>query len=82
MHFSPASNEEMANQDHHLHLCDTENTSSVLVNNLNISLFLFIACVWTQNPSAALTLNTIEPLSVMAAWTRVVSTRAAFLFHH
>ncbi len=34
-----ASNEEIANQDHHLHLCDTdtENTS-VLVNNLNISL--------------------------------------------
>ncbi len=35
------SNEEMASQDHHLHLCDTdtENTS-VLVNHLNI-FFLF-----------------------------------------
>ncbi len=34
-----ASNEEMASQDHHLHLCDTdtENTS-LLVNNSNISL--------------------------------------------
>ncbi len=34
-----ASNEETANQDHHLHLCDTdtENTS-LLVNNSNISL--------------------------------------------
>ncbi len=33
------SNEEMASQDHHLHLCDTdkENTS-LLVNNSNISL--------------------------------------------
>ncbi len=33
------SNEEMAIQDHHLHLCDTdtENTS-LLVNNSNISL--------------------------------------------
>ncbi len=32
-------NEEMASQDHHLHLCDTdtENTS-LLVNNSNISL--------------------------------------------
>ncbi len=45
MHFSLKardaflSNEETANQDHHLHLCDTdtENTS-LLVNNLNISL--------------------------------------------
>ncbi len=35
-----ASNEEMASQDHHLHLCDTdtENTS-LLVNNSNILLF-------------------------------------------
>ncbi len=34
-----ASSEEMGNQDHHLHLCetDTENTS-LLVNNSNISL--------------------------------------------
>ncbi len=34
-----ASDEEMASQDHHLHLCDTdtENTS-LLVNNSNISL--------------------------------------------
>ncbi len=34
-----ASNEEMASQDHHLHLCDTdtENTS-LLVNNSNIFL--------------------------------------------
>ncbi len=34
-----ASNEEMASQDQHLHLCDTdtENTS-LLVNNSNISL--------------------------------------------
>ncbi len=34
-----ASNEEMASQDHHLHLCDTdtENTS-LSVNNSNISL--------------------------------------------
>ncbi len=34
-----ASNEEMASQDHHLHLCktDTENTS-LLVNNSNICL--------------------------------------------
>ncbi len=34
-----ASNEEMASQDHHLHLCntDTENTS-LFVNNSNISL--------------------------------------------
>ncbi len=37
--FKGASNEEMASQDHHLHLCDTdtENTS-LLVNNSNISL--------------------------------------------
>ncbi len=34
-----ASSEEMGNQDHHLHLCntDTENTS-LLVNNSNVSL--------------------------------------------
>ncbi len=30
-------NEEMASQNNHLHLCDTENTS-LLVNNSNISL--------------------------------------------
>ncbi len=36
-----ASSEEMGNQDHHLHLCntDTENTS-LLVNNSNISLLV------------------------------------------
>ncbi len=71
----------IANQDHHLHLCDTdtENTS-VLVNNLNISLLFrpdtfmvitfagelrqaLVYCVyWTQNPWAALTLNTVEPI--------------------
>ncbi len=40
MHFSlKALNGEMASQDHHLHLCntDSENTS-LLVNNSNISL--------------------------------------------
>ncbi len=47
----------------------------------------FIACIWTQNSSSALTalcccwtLNTIEPLSVTAAWSRVVSTSAAIFF--
>ncbi len=46
-----ASNEEMASQDHHLHLCntDTENTS-LLVNNSNISLlnikYLFTISPW------------------------------------
>ncbi len=36
---APPMNEEMASQNHHLHLCDTdtENTS-LLVNNSNISL--------------------------------------------
>ncbi len=34
-----ASNEEMANQDHYLHLCDTDSeNTSLLVNNSNISL--------------------------------------------
>ncbi len=34
-----ASNEEMASQDHHLHLCDTDTENlSLLVNNSNISL--------------------------------------------
>ncbi len=33
------SNEEMASQDHHLHLCDTDSeNTSLLVNNSNISL--------------------------------------------
>ncbi len=47
----------------------------------------FIACIWTQNSSAALTalcccwtLNTVEPLSVAAARSRVVSTSAAIFF--
>ncbi len=47
----------------------------------------FIACIWTQNFSSALTalcccwtLNTVEPLSVTAAWSRVVSTSAAIFF--
>ncbi len=47
----------------------------------------FIACIWTQNSSSALTalcccwtLNTVEPLSVTAAWSHVVSTSAAIFF--
>ncbi len=47
----------------------------------------FIACIWTQNSSSALTalcccwtLNTVEPLSVTAARSRVVSTSAAIFF--
>ncbi len=41
------SNEEMASQDHHLHLCDTdkENTS-LLVNNSNISLLFLPTHSW------------------------------------
>ncbi len=76
----------------HLCDTDTENTS-LLVNNSNISLLFppdtfmvitfagfmasFIACIWTQNSSAALTalcccgtLNTLEPLlTAAAAWS-------------
>ncbi len=48
----------------------------------------FIACIWTQNSSSALTalcccwtLNTVEPLlTVAAARSRVVSTSAAIFF--
>ncbi len=86
----------------HLCNTDSENTS-LLVNNSNISLLFprhshgnyfcwgftasFIACIWTQNYSAALTalcccgtLNTVEPLLTVAARSPVVSTSAAIFF--
>ncbi len=92
---APPMNEEMASQNHHLHLCntDTENTS-LLVNNSNISLlfppdtFKLYCMYLKQNSSAVLTalcccrtLNTVETLSV-ATRSPVVSTSAAIFFHH
>ncbi len=91
-----ASNEEMASQDHHLHLCntDTENTS-LLVNNSNISYFsmviTFAGALWRVferrtlqlrwRHSLLLDTKHVEPLlTVTVARTSVVSTSVAIFF--
>ncbi len=101
---SKGASNETANQDHHLHLCDTDKENTSLLLNSNISLlfppntFMVITFAGALQQASAYcvhlnaelficadsprcccgTLNTVEPLLTVNAWSRVVSTSAAF----